>query len=202
VPEAVAAVLFDCDGVLIESWDSTMRYFNRVREELGMGPMGAADEEYAFAHTVEESLRRMVPQELLPRLAAARERVSFREILPLVRPQEGIEDFLADLRASGRRMGVVTNGGAEQFMILEHVGLLRFFERMVTADDVAEGKPSPEGVLLLLERFGASPDRALFLGDSDLDMLTAERAGVPFWAYRNPRLRAERHVASFHELLA
>jgi HAD superfamily phosphatase len=54
----------------------------------------------------------------------------------------------------------------------------RLFRRAVTMDDVAKGKPDPEGLRLLLD--GASPRDALYLGDNIDDALSAKRARVPF----------------------
>ena len=52
---------------------------------------------------------------------------------------------------------------------------------MVGLDDVAEPKPSPEGLLLALGRLGVEASRAVFIGDTELDVEAGHRAGVAVW---------------------
>jgi phosphoglycolate phosphatase-like HAD superfamily hydrolase len=52
---------------------------------------------------------------------------------------------------------------------------------VIGLDDVTTPKPSPEGLILALERLGASPARAVFVGDSDHDVEAGRRAGVTVW---------------------
>ncbi|QGY39197.1 HAD hydrolase-like protein [Pseudodesulfovibrio cashew] len=203
IPELAAAkaVIFDCDGVLIESWASTMYYFNHVRRAVGLGPMDAELEEYCFIHTIDESLAHMVPPELLDRAMAAKLPMPFDGMIPLIELQPGIIGFLESLRRAGKLLAVDTNGGEEQYEILRANDLLDRFDLIVTADDVARGKPSPDGPRLILDHFALTPEEALFVGDSIMDQGAADATGIPFWAYRNPALSARRHIDDYASLL-
>jgi HAD superfamily phosphatase len=73
------------------------------------------------------------------------------------------------------------------------------FRRVVTMDDVAKGKPNPEGLRLLLD--GISPQQAVYLGDSLDDALAAKRARVPFLGILPYGSEAHRfRAARLHEL--
>lgn len=63
---------------------------------------------------------------------------------------------------------------------LERHGLLDHVDVVVGRDSVATHKPDPEPLLTAIERLGADPASALFVGDSDRDAVTADRAGVAF----------------------
>ena len=56
------------------------------------------------------------------------------------------------------------------------------FDAVVSGDTFATKKPDPAGVLHCLAQFGVAAERALFVGDSSIDVATARNAGVPVWA--------------------
>nr|NJM02270.1 HAD-IA family hydrolase [Desulfobacula sp.] len=84
--------------------------------------------------------------------------------------------FLLDtLAASGYRLGVVSNCGARAVHgVLAKFRLSDYFDLILSRNEVARIKPSPEGLILALERLGTSPARALFIGDSVNDILAAQ----------------------------
>lgn len=177
------AVIFDCDGVLVDSWESTRFYFNSIRESVGLPPMDREQELFCFVHTVPVSVARIVPRESLPEALETARQFPFERLLPLVRLQPGITTLLGRLRQAGRMLAVNTNAAGEQHVILRHLGIHARFDCIVTTEDVREGKPSAEGVRLILNRFSLDPEQAIFIGDSGLDRSAAESAGVPFWGY-------------------
>lgn len=102
---------------------------------------------------------------------------------------EPIGPVVADLRAlaATHRLGAVTDtavmGEAQVRSALVAVGLDRLLEQVVTSAELGVAKPAPDGLLVVLERFGVDPAEALFVGDSEVDRAAAEAAGVAFeWA--------------------
>lgn len=91
-------------------------------------------------------------------------------------------DILRALKSSGKIIFVLTNGNPEQqknkIRSLEWEGLDEGIT-FILADEI-EPKPSPAGVLHILERSGISADKSLFIGDSITDQLCAERSGIQF----------------------
>lgn len=183
IPAEVQAIIFDCDGVLVDSWRSTRHYFNSIRAAVGLGPMDSGQEDYCFVHTVPVSVAHIVPVADLERALDAARNFPFEQLLPLLQLMPGIVGVLEQLRAAGLKLAVDTNAGAEQHIILDNMGIRDHFDMIVTTEDVIRGKPSPEGVRLILDRFGLTPGSALFIGDSHLDRQAAESAGVPFWGF-------------------
>jgi phosphoglycolate phosphatase len=66
--------------------------------------------------------------------------------------------------------------------ILRLNGLDTSFSVIVGADDVANGKPDPEGILLAIRKLGVDPASAVYVGDHCVDAMAAKNAGVPFVA--------------------
>ena len=70
----IRGVVFDCDGVLFDSRDVNRHYYNHILLALGLVPMSVEDEDYVFMHTVDTSLARIIPSELMQRAAAVQGR--------------------------------------------------------------------------------------------------------------------------------
>jgi pyrophosphatase PpaX len=97
----------------------------------------------------------------------------------LIRGYEGVAEVLDELRAAGRRLGIVTSKSHDTTqMAFRAVGLREHFEVVVTASDTTEHKPSPAPLLLCLERFGAGAAGSLYVGDSPFDIEAGRAAGM------------------------
>lgn len=194
-------IIFDCDGVLIDSRAANAAYYNRVLDLLRLPPMTAEQEAYAFMATSRQALEYIVPPALHGRIAEACRRISYcRDILPLVLLQDGLRELLDKLATAGIRRAVHTNRTDTMEAVLRFFGVERYFSPVMTAGNVAP-KPSPEGVREILRQWNHAPEEVLFLGDSAIDAQTAANAGVPFVAFRNPAAGGV-SIASFDELAA
>ncbi len=92
---------------------------------------------------------------------------------------EGIEAALGRLKAAQRRLAIVTSKSEQTTaMAFRAVGLREYFDVVVTASDTAAHKPSPEPILLALQRLGAAPDGAAYVGDAPVDVAAGRAAGV------------------------
>ncbi|TKX78970.1 HAD family hydrolase [Halorubrum sp. SD626R] len=181
---AYDAVVYDLDGTLVDlavDWGAVAEAVLDVYAERAIKPptgelwglLGAADE-YGIRDSVEATIteyKRAGARDstLLPlgrRLAEAGE---------CARRGDGAEDRPA--------VGVCSlNSEAACRVAIETHGLGGALESdAVVGRDTAETyKPEPESLLAAVERLGATPDRALFVGDSERDAVTAERAGTGY----------------------
>ncbi|NJE84730.1 TIGR02253 family HAD-type hydrolase [Thermococcus sp. CX2] len=91
------------------------------------------------------------------------------------------------LREAGYKLGVVTSGPSYQRLKLKLVGLLEYFDVVVTRDDVGTIKPEPEIFLHALEKLGVEPKEAVMVGDSlSQDVYGAKNIGMTaVWINRN-----------------
>ena len=92
----------------------------------------------------------------------------------------GIEDVLETLHGEGRRLGIVTAKRQVTVRLAFEVlpQLERYFDVVVGSDDTDRHKPDPEPILLGLDRLGATPGTAAYVGDSPFDIRAAKAAGV------------------------
>lgn len=180
-PQGLAGVVFDCDGVMIDSREANRAFYNGVLAVLGLPPMGPQEEGYAFMATAMEALRRMVPAERHGEIAEAVDRVDYsRTVLPLIRLMPGFLPFIEALHRAGCRLAIDTNRtdvGIER--VLDFFSLPPYFDPVISAS-CARPKPSPEGADAVLRAWNAAPGQALFVGDSENDLLAARGAGMVF----------------------
>jgi HAD superfamily hydrolase (TIGR01509 family) len=186
--------------VLFDSRDVNRHYYNHILHALGLEPMTREDEEYVFMHTVDASLQRIIPPELRARAAQVQGHMTYDDFIERMIPEPGLFELLEALAGRGVRMAVNTNRKNSMERVLERFGLTAYFDPVMTAAKVARPKPDPEGLNRIVAAWGLPPDALAYLGDSAVDQETTVRAGIAFWAYRNPDLRAKLHVDSFHEL--
>ncbi len=91
----------------------------------------------------------------------------------------GMTDALTTLKRQGRRLGIVTaKRRATVDIAFRYLPLESFFEVVVGADDTERHKPDPEPLLFALDRLGASPEQAAYVGDSPFDIRAARAAGL------------------------
>lgn len=198
-PRRLTGVAFDCDGVMFDSRQVNVVYYNLIKERLGLPPMTKDQEDYVHAHAVRESLAHIVPAERWGEMEQARAAIDYREVLPAMRPEPGLHELLWWLRDQGLRLAVFTNRTTTMEMVLERFDLEHYFDLVVTARTV-RAKPHPEGMHRIMRAWGCGPMDMAYLGDSGVDAVAARAAGVPLWAFRNESLPAAMHVSDFWSL--
>lgn len=198
----VKGFVFDCDGVLIDSKAANVRFYNLILQKLGLPAMTPDCEAFVHAHTVQDSIAHIVPQALVPEAVTLKQAISYAQVVDSIRLEPDITECLDCLRRAGYRCAVNTNRTDTMEMILDRYALGGYFHPVVTSQDVIHPKPAPESLLVIVHAWELQPRELVFIGDSQVDEQTARAAGVPFWAYKNEGLRADRHLRDHRELAA
>jgi HAD superfamily hydrolase (TIGR01509 family) len=189
------AVLFDFNGVLVDDEPIHLESFQRVLGEEGVTL--TADEYYAHYLGFDDRgcfaavLKEAGEQPTVPRLMRliARKSSYYQERIrgrgyPLF---PGAAELVRELAAAGRMLGVVSGALRDEVEgALRQSGLRNLFKVLVTAEDVAEGKPHPEGYLRALEDLSSlpplperliHPHEVLAVEDSPAGLAAAAEAG-------------------------
>jgi len=91
----------------------------------------------------------------------------------------GIIDLLDYLKSKNIFLSVYTGKGRRAALItLDKLNLSKYFDMIVTGDDVENHKPHPEGILVFLDKFNLKKERVLMIGDAPSDIKAAKSAGV------------------------
>lgn len=183
----VAGIIYDCDGVLFESQQANLAYYNHVLAVFDE-PL-VTEDQIEKAHLCHTAASPIVFAELLgegrvTEALAVAQNVSFRQFLSHMHPEPGLTSSLQEL-SSRMPLAVATNRGTSMPEILEHFNLKSYFSTVVTSRDVDRPKPSPDMLFLAAERLAIRTEQLLFVGDSILDQQAADAAGIRFVAYRS-----------------
>lgn len=202
-PRGLRGLIFDCDGVIVDSRAANIGYYNLIMRELGHPPLTQEQEDYAQMSTANQAVENVLTPEELEKVPAICQRFPYGQVtLPMLQAEPGLAEMVEALRSRGIRLGVHTNRNQRGLRdLLTNIGLLHAFDPLMTAD-VVEPKPSPEGVLRILESWRFEPDTVGFIGDSSTDLHAARGGGVALIAYRSPELEADLHVTSYATLQA
>jgi len=181
-PLCADALIFDVDGTLVNSVDAY-----HIAAGLAAQPHGL-EVSRELVHQALNSQQPFWSLILPPERQADRGLVqSLRDETMRHWPQvladhvdvfPGLGDTLEALRVAGLRLAIYTGSRGESFEPLRRAGLLELFEIVLTADDVEQPKPHPEGVLHCLGAFDVRASAAAYVGDSRPDMLAARAASV------------------------
>jgi len=197
-------VIYDCDGVMFDSLESNYIFYDRVLEHLNRPPLDRGDEQarkvlhtYSFNDVMDYFFAGDECRDEALRFAKT---IHYRDLAPYMRMEVGLIETL-DLLKGRVSLAVCTNRAISMDMIIEDFGLSGYFECVMTAARVANPKPHPEPLQKVLAHFGIEPHEALFVGDGEVDMLSARGAGVPFVAYKS-HLPGQRRIEHHAEIMA
>ena len=179
---------------MFDTTGSNSAYYNRILHHLGRPELTPEQFAYCHMHTVDNALKFLF--EAAGQLEAAlafRRTMGYRDFIPMMEIEPHLKPLLRQLRP-GIKTAVGTNRSDTMDDVLEVHGLTGDFDLVVTSRDVPAPKPAPDILNRALEYFRIDAGEAIYIGDSSLDEQAARAAGVRLVAYRNPDLKAWRHV--------
>jgi pyrophosphatase PpaX len=171
-------VLFDLDGTVVDTVELIVESFRHATRTVLGRELPDTHILAGVGQTLRAQMERLSVEHAQELYDVYRE-YNHRRHDELIRGYEGIEEALRELRAAGRRLGLVTSKSRDTTqMAFRAVGLAEHFDAVVTASDTAEHKPAPGPLLLCLDLLEAAPDRAIYIGDSPFDIQAGAAAGM------------------------
>jgi beta-phosphoglucomutase len=175
-------VLFDNDGVIVDTAEGHFRSFQKLGEDVG----------YAISYEVFASLFGRHNRDIFPILIghdlpadeiedlSNRKEAIFRDIIRgNIVPLPGVPELLRGLREAGIHVAMGTSTPRENVeLILGSLNLMRYFEVIVAAEDVTRGKPDPQVYLLGAQRLGLEPVRCVVVEDAVAGVQAALNGGM------------------------
>ena len=187
--------IFDLDGTLLDTLTDLAASTNYALRTHGM-PEHTIDEVRRFVgNGVRKLMERAVPDgtdnPLFDEAFATFRQHYMEHSLDTTRPYEGVPEMLAALKAKGCHLAVVSN----KVMAATQELCRHFFPdtiEVAIGENEAEGirkKPAPDTVIAALRQLGVGQERAVYVGDSDVDIATARNSSLPcisvLWGFRD-----------------
>jgi HAD superfamily hydrolase (TIGR01509 family) len=184
-----SAIIFDCDGVLINSESILRDYYRRFLAGLGLNY-----EPHAYSQRFKgkswPQFTTMIEAEYLETFGKPLPESSYdgikdgtwAEYQRSLRPTDGIDALLDSIT---RPKAVASNSRAASLeRKLRHTGLIEHFAPyMISLEDVENGKPAPDMFLLAAHQLGAAPRECLVIEDSVTGVAAGAAAGITVWGY-------------------
>ncbi|MFT3674080.1 HAD family hydrolase [Aestuariivirga sp.] len=195
-------IIFDCDGVLIDSEEISMEIDRRLLAENGVhiseGEMHQRFVGKTFAAMVSE-VEAQTGQPLPTDLEARKDVLMLEVYRKELKPIAGVREALAAITLP---KSIGTNGPRARAMeALSIVGIKQHFgERMTTFEDVKNGKPAPDIYLLAAERAGFAPGQCAVVEDSVTGVAAAVAAGCVTFGFTGSQVHRSEHALKLVEL--
>jgi len=196
----ISAVIFDCDGVMFDSRQANINFYNHLLSRYGLPPMAEEQIHYVHMNTADKSVRHIFAGTPFTEEAQAyRMQMDYAPFIKDMVMEPGLKELLQHLRP---RVGlaVATNRSNTIGDVLDQNSLSGLFDIVVSSLDVENPKPHPESIYKILDFFSLNPDQAVYIGDSPIDLETARASGVHFIAYGNGGLPAPVRAASMADV--
>jgi HAD superfamily hydrolase (TIGR01509 family) len=178
---SIRAVLFDLDGVVIDSEPVHERSLMVASERLGhkLTPSELRQLKGLNQEASAAGLKSLAASSNVDFIEIVRIRSQvFAELIDHVRLMPNVRKFIHRLRITGYSVALTTSsGGSGLATIFDRFGLCQVFDVVVTGDQVTHSKPHPEPYRLTAQRLGVRPDHCLAIEDSINGIISATGAG-------------------------
>ena len=195
-------VIYDCDGVLFDSFEANTRLYNDLCALVGRVPLREEEMQYVHTHTVYEAIRFIFGKEngLEKKALETFKQVDLRNYIIYLKMEPHLFQALEKLKGKGILRVINTNRTTSMKYVMEKFNLGPYFDMVVTALDVKNPKPDPESIEKIVTAFQLKKEEAVFVGDSDVDQQTAESSGVRFIAYKNRKIASDLFIEDHLDL--
>lgn len=183
------AVLFDMDGVILDSEPLHVAAFRAVIKNYGHDLSDDQYKEYFAGRTDKagfEQYFRFISETVdLPVIMGEKTRTYLELASDQLQPYPGVASVIRELSRSSALALVTGSLKAEVDVALKACGVEGLFNIIITAEDVNRGKPDPEGYRQAVQRLGLTPDECVVVEDSPSGIAAANAAGVAVIAVCN-----------------
>ncbi len=198
----IELVIFDADGVLFDSVEANIAYYNAIFGAIGEPPLSPAEEHEGIYYAAVQMFERRAgaDREKLARMKAVARDLDSAPFFKLLRPPFELRPFMVELKRS-YRLALATNRSATIPALVDYLELADIFEAIASARDQVRPKPAPDILELCIRRAGVEPQHAIYVGDSHIDREAAAAAGIRFIGV-GERVEHHHRIAALDELPA
>ncbi len=174
--------IFDLDGTIVDTIDDLTAAMNAALTHYGYAAKTTREIAAIVGHSVTYMCQNALPPKDFDKWRLIRREYDAyygAHCCDRSRPYEGVLRAMQDLRSAGMRLAVVSNKPhAEAMKVVGTLFPRDCFSMILGHMEKFPIKPDPASLLFVLDYFGVSPERAVYVGDSEVDVAFAENAGV------------------------
>lgn len=199
------AFIFDLDGTILNTLDDLADSLNHILRQFGYPERSLSEVRSFVGNGLHKLIERAVPEGTTPNEVDAvfAEHVPYYEAhcMEKTRPYDGMVELIQELRERGAKTAVVSNKKDEAVQILVNEMFPECFDVVLGERDGMARKPAPDMVVYTLRELGVSEKEAVYIGDSDVDIATADNSGLDkilvTWGFRDREYLEEKGATTF-----
>jgi len=186
----IKAVIFDLDGVIVES--EHMHIEAEKQTMLKYGVRISSEELHRYTGTTAkfmftELIKKYKLNTTFKRIFNEKEEILFKLLEKDVQPTKGVIKFIEKLKRENVKLAIASSSHKRLIkFVLERLNITHLFDSIVGSEDVIHGKPNPETFLKAANELNVNPIECLVIEDSKLGVEAAKNAGMKCVGYRNP----------------
>ena len=189
-------IIFDLDGTLLNSLGDLHACFNAAISNYGY-PTRTEEEIKSFVgngikRAIEQALPYKIENSELEEIVNYFRNYYRENMYKLTKPYDGIIELLEILKQRNYKLAVVSNKYdlAVKSLCKQYFG--NYINVAIGESENIRRKPAPDGILLAIKYLNSTIEKSIFIGDSEVDIKTAENIKIPcisvLWGYRNKEL--------------
>ena len=196
--------VFDLDGTLLETLKDLAASTNFALRQYDMPEHSIEDVRMFVGNGEKKLMERAIPNGLdnpkFEEVYATFRQHYLNHNLDTTKPYDGIPELLRELKGRGKKLAIVSNKFSAATQDLARHFFPDTIEVAIGERENIKKKPAPDTVVEALRQLGVSKEGAVYIGDSDVDIMTARNSGLPcasvLWGFRDKEFLLE-HGATF-----
>jgi len=181
-PRDIILIIYDLDGVLIDSTEAIIHAFHSSISKTGITPPPDEELKKLIGYPLKEIYKMILPPDRKHEVEDFKQalRRTFSEVCTLETVLlQGVKETLSELNKLGFIQCVATNKHSELAVkILRHLGVMKYFSRVIGANDVPNPKPAPDMINKLVSEYSQDPARTVFIDDTTIGLQAGRDAGT------------------------
>lgn len=182
------AVIWDMDGVIVDTGPFHFAAWRELVEGMGRG-YTEQDFRYGFGLRNDDILKYLfgnLTLEEIESLSDKKEKIFRSKVKDNSRLLPGVSELLKNQREADFRIALASSAPIENInLILSSLRIEKYFDSIISADDVTSGKPDPEGFLLAAQKLDVEPNQCIVIEDATAGVDAAKAAGMKCIAVTN-----------------
>lgn len=189
----ITTILFDMDGTLLDSIEDIADSLNKTLTEFHL-PTRTLKDITSFVGNgakflVEKSIPSSTPESIKQEFLLAYKKEYLNNLQNKTKPYDGIIELLEQLCQKGYKLGIISNKPDAGVKSLSQTYFGSYVQSSIGESITTKRKPAPDGIYKSLEELQSSKEESIYVGDSEVDILTSQNAGIPCigvtWGFRS-----------------
>jgi HAD superfamily hydrolase (TIGR01549 family) len=181
----IKAVLFDMDGVLIDSHDAWFDRYNASLKHFGFDEINDEEfDKYVWAVSFKENAKNYFPGIAVEQILGFYHK-TFDKFSKKIKKMKSVENILKILKEKNFKIGLTSNTTSTIVRkVLQKINIQSHFDIILGGEQIQNPKPDPEIILKACQKLNIKPREAVLVGDTVYDEQAAKAAGCGFIGYK------------------